>query len=92
MDTLTGLVGAKCTNSLLSLEIINDPECLKLFISKGLGIGIVAGGAILKVPQILKIVSRKSGKGISFLGYLLETISFVITVAYNWRTGKVRSL
>jgi mannose-P-dolichol utilization defect 1 len=32
---------------------VEDVECLKYALSKGLGIGIVVGGAIMKVPQLL---------------------------------------
>jgi mannose-P-dolichol utilization defect protein 1 len=32
---------------------IGDIECLKYAVSKGLGIAIVAGGSVMKVPQML---------------------------------------
>ena len=32
---------------------IGDVECLKYALSKGLGLGIVVGGSIMKVPQLL---------------------------------------
>ena len=32
---------------------LQDVECLKYSLSKGLGIGIVVGGSIMKVPQLL---------------------------------------
>ena len=81
---LSPLLGNKvCAASLASLDI--TVFCVKLLISKGLGIGIVLGGAILKVPQIIKIVGAKSGKGISFASYFLETVSYTIGVCYNWR-------
>lgn len=82
---------------LLNLEF-EDFNCIKLLISKLLGIGIVFGyidlciyylsrGAILKVPQIMKIVSARSVAGISFASYLLETICYSISVCYNYRNG-----
>ena len=83
---LTPLVGAKCANRLAQFDL-HAKDCIKLFISKGLGIGIVTGSSILKVPQILKIVSAGSARGVSFVGYLLETLSFAISLAYNYRGG-----
>ncbi|KAJ3037792.1 hypothetical protein HDV00_001293 [Rhizophlyctis rosea] len=83
---LTPLVGPTCAHRLATLDT-TATDCFKLFISKGLGIGIVAGSSILKVPQILKIVNSGSAKGISFSGYLLETLAFAISLAYNWRGG-----
>lgn len=50
-----------------------------------LGLGLVAGGSIVKVPQILKIVNSKSAKGLSLSSYLLDTAGLAVTVAYNYR-------
>jgi hypothetical protein len=81
---LEPLVGARCAQALLALDYENVP-CLKLLVSKGLGLGIIAGSAILKVPQIAKILQLKSAEGISLSSYLLETLTFVIGLAYNVR-------
>lgn len=81
------ILGRQCYDTLL-LEI--DPtatECIKLAISKGLGIGIIGASSIVKVPQILKLVNSKSASGISFLSYLLETSAYLIGLAYNVRSG-----
>lgn len=62
-----------------------EPECLKLGISKALGLGIVLAGSIVKVPQLLKLVNARSGAGLSVIGYILETVGYIITLAYNVR-------
>ncbi|ORY86284.1 hypothetical protein BCR37DRAFT_331834, partial [Protomyces lactucae-debilis] len=76
-----------CYKTIVEDLDITNTECLKLVLSKGLGLGIVAGGSIVKVPQILKLISSGSGEGVSVLSYLLETAAFVITLAYNFRQG-----
>jgi mannose-P-dolichol utilization defect protein 1 len=43
----------RCYESLVENLHISDTVCLKLAISKGLGIAIVLGGAVMKVPQLL---------------------------------------
>ncbi|EGE05034.1 mannose-P-dolichol utilization defect protein homolog [Trichophyton mentagrophytes] len=87
-DALISLLGANCFTSLvLGLDITKDPECLPLAISKALGIAIVLFSAIVKVPQILKLISSRSAAGVSFTSYALETTSFLITLAYNARQG-----
>lgn len=43
----------KCYVSLVENLHFEDVECLKYSLSKGLGIGIVVGGSIMKVPQLL---------------------------------------
>ncbi|PGH12508.1 hypothetical protein AJ79_04252 [Helicocarpus griseus UAMH5409] len=85
-DALVSLLGQHCYTSLVrSLDITADPACLPLAISKALGLAIVAFSAIVKVPQILKLLSSRSSSGISFTSYALETASLLITLAYNAR-------
>jgi mannose-P-dolichol utilization defect protein 1 len=82
------LLGPSCYKHLiLDIDPINNPECLKLAISKGLGIGIIGASSIVKIPQLLKLINSQSSAGVSFLSYLLETASFLITLAYNARQG-----
>ena len=82
---------------------LSDTNCIKYAVSKGLGIGLVAGGVqftkndkrttsdstssggIVKIPQIIKLVSSRSASGLSLVSYLLDTASLLITVAYNSR-------
>ncbi|KAI5300865.1 hypothetical protein KEM55_004363 [Ascosphaera atra] len=85
-DFLISLLGQKCHSSLvLNLDLITDPDCLVLAISKALGLGIVSLSAIVKVPQILKLLRSHSASGVSFVSYALETTSLLITLAYNAR-------
>ena len=44
-----------------------------------------SASAVVKVPQIIKLVSSKSASGVSFLSYLLETGSLLTSLAYNYR-------
>ncbi|EER28495.1 hypothetical protein D8B26_004850 [Coccidioides posadasii str. Silveira] len=85
-NALISLLGDKCYTSLiLAVDITKDPACLPLAISKALGLAIVAFSAIVKVPQILKLLSSRSSAGVSFTSYALETTSLLITLAYNAR-------
>ncbi|KAI9051882.1 hypothetical protein LZ554_004138 [Drepanopeziza brunnea f. sp. 'monogermtubi'] len=84
-DLGVSIVGETCYKTLLLDIDISSPECLKLAISKGLGIGIIAASSIVKVPQILKLINSRSASGISFLSYLLETAAYLISLAYNVR-------
>jgi hypothetical protein len=43
----------KCYDSLVENLNIEDVDCIKYSLSKGLGVGIVVGGSIMKVPQLL---------------------------------------
>ncbi|KAG0236535.1 mannose-P-dolichol utilization defect 1 protein [Mortierella sp. GBAus27b] len=81
------IIGDHCYTSLIENLNYHDVDCIKLGISKGLGIGIVLGGSIVKVPQIIKIVSAGSAQGISFPSYFLETLASVVSLAYNFRNN-----
>ncbi|KJA18987.1 hypothetical protein HYPSUDRAFT_144278, partial [Hypholoma sublateritium FD-334 SS-4] len=84
-DLGVSIVGEECYGSLVENLHLGDVVCLKLALSKGLGIGIVAGGAIMKVPQILLITSARSARGPSLESYCLETLAYAITLAYSVR-------
>jgi mannose-P-dolichol utilization defect protein 1 len=86
-DLGVSILGDKCYKTLILDIDETATECIKLAISKGLGIAIVGASATVKVPQILKLISSKSASGVSFISYLLETSAFLIGLAYNYRQG-----
>ena len=77
--------GKHCYAVLVENLDLFHTECLKLGLSKGLGLGIVLVGSIVKVPQLLKLINAKSGEGLSFTACVLETIGYIISLAYNVR-------
>lgn len=85
-DTVISLIGSTCHSALLlDLDVSKDPNCTSLAISKALGLAIVGTSAIVKVPQILKLVNSRSSAGVSFISYAMETASLLITLSYNVR-------
>lgn len=86
-DLGVSIIGETCYSSLLLDVNFEDIDCIKLGVSKGLGIGIIAASSIVKVPQILKLINSRSANGVSFLSYLLETTAYIISLAYNIRNG-----
>lgn len=62
--------------------VFPTPECLKFGISKGLSLGIVAGAVLVKVPQILRIVSNKSVNGLRVAMFRSEVLSGTVAVVY----------
>ncbi|KAG5637394.1 hypothetical protein H0H81_004702 [Sphagnurus paluster] len=75
----------ECYTSLVENLDISDVQCIKYSLSKGLGIGIVVGGSIMKVPQVLLILNARSAYGLSLSAYILETLSYAITLTYSFR-------
>lgn len=86
-DLGVSLLGETCYASLVLDIDVADAACLKLAVSKALGMGIVAASSVVKVPQILNLTRSRSASGVSFLSYLLETTSYLISLAYNVRNG-----
>ena len=83
------LLGPTCYQTLV-LDLTLTPSslpCLRLALSKTLGIGIIATSSVVKIPQLLKLLRAQSAQGVSFLSYLLETSSLLISLAYNVRQG-----
>lgn len=81
------LLGESCYKVLLHDIDLSNSQCVKLGISKALGVAIITTASVVKVPQILKLLSSKSATGLSFLSYLLETTAYIISLAYNYRKG-----
>ncbi|KAF9452884.1 mannose-P-dolichol utilization defect 1 protein [Macrolepiota fuliginosa MF-IS2] len=82
-DLGVAVVGKKCYVSLVENLNLGDVDCIKYAISKGLGLGIVVGGSVMKVPQMLLILNAGSAEGLSLPAYALETLSYAITLAYS---------
>ncbi|OHE96709.1 hypothetical protein CORC01_08026 [Colletotrichum orchidophilum] len=84
-DLGVSIIGEHCYKSLLLDINVEDVDCIKLGLSKGIGLGIIGVSSIVKLPQIRKLTSSQSGEGISVLSYLLETASYLVSLAYNYR-------
>ncbi|KAM6909107.1 mannose-P-dolichol utilization defect 1b [Xenentodon cancila] len=66
----------------LNLNFLDVP-CLKIVLSKVLGIGIILGSVMVKLPQILKLMAAKSAEGLSFKSVLLELLAITGTMVYS---------
>ncbi|XP_032438137.1 mannose-P-dolichol utilization defect 1b [Xiphophorus hellerii] len=60
-----------------------DVPCLKIALSKALGIAIILGSVLVKLPQIIKLMRAKSAEGLSFNSVLLELLAITGTMAYS---------
>jgi mannose-P-dolichol utilization defect protein 1 len=86
-DLGESLLGPVCYRTLLHDIDLSSTECVKLAVSKGLGIGIIGASSIVKIPQLLKLLNSQSAEGLSFLSYLLESGAYLISLSYNVRHG-----
>ncbi|OWR49652.1 mannose-P-dolichol utilization defect 1 protein homolog [Danaus plexippus] len=87
-DILKGIIltilTEKCYTEYFVKYNFLDVPCFKASLSKGLGIGIIAGSVLVKVPQILKILKSKSAEGINIYGVYLELFAITANFAYSY--------
>ncbi|XP_037007058.1 mannose-P-dolichol utilization defect 1 protein isoform X2 [Artibeus jamaicensis] len=77
------LLSEKCYDQLfVQWDLLHVP-CLKILLSKGLGLGIVAGSLLVKLPQVLKILGAKSAEGLSLQSVMLELVALTGTMVYS---------
>ncbi|KAL0894540.1 hypothetical protein ABMA27_013114 [Loxostege sticticalis] len=84
---LLSILSEKCYDEYFINYNFTDVPCFKSTLSKGLGIGIIAGSILVKVPQILKILSSKSAEGINIYGVYLELFAITANFAYSYVMG-----
>lgn len=81
----TALLGDECYALLIWSADLSQTACLRLAVSKALGVGIIVFGSILKLPQMTTIVRHASAHGVSLAMYALEVIAYDISLAYACR-------
>jgi len=86
-DWLHWLLEEKCYNTFIVENNFFDELCIKLFISKLLGLVIILGAMIIKVPQIINIITMNSAKGLDINSTYFELFSLGIVIAYNVQKG-----
>ncbi|XP_058450689.1 mannose-P-dolichol utilization defect 1 protein homolog [Malaya genurostris] len=81
------LMNEKCyDNYFVDFDLLNV-DCSKALLSKGLGLGIIAGSVLVKVPQITKILANKSAKGINLFSVCLDLFAITIHMSYSFVSG-----
>lgn len=78
------LMTPKCFESLVVKGDLGNMDCLTSFISKVLGLGIVVGSSLVKLPQVFKIMFGGSAEGISFMSVLLELLAITFAGLYSY--------
>jgi mannose-P-dolichol utilization defect protein 1 len=58
----------KCYVSLVENLNVEDVDCIKYSLSKAIGVGIVVGGSIMKVPQL--VLSTRCAPSVPYPAYL----------------------
>mmetsp|Transcript_8394 Transcript_8394/g.14237 ORF Transcript_8394/g.14237 Transcript_8394/m.14237 type:complete len:245 (-) Transcript_8394:259-993(-) len=83
---LQDLLSPQCYENIFVHKIL-EADCLKPLISKALGIGIIGGALLLKVPQIVAILSSGTVEGLSPMAFYTELPLSGTNVCYNILQG-----
>jgi len=78
-----GLLSDHCVSTYLDEFDILDVECAKATISKALGLAIIAGSILVKLPQIMNILKAQSAEGLSFTSTALELFPCATIMGYS---------
>lgn len=84
---LLGLDG-RCARRLLVDFDLRSPSaqpCVQLFVQRTLGLAVVVGASVVKLPQIGKVLLAQSTEGLSMLTPLLELVAASMSFAYHIR-------
>lgn len=83
---LQNLFTPQCYEIIFENKIL-DAECIKPLVSKILGFGIIGGALLLKVPQIVAIISSGTVEGLSPMAFYTELPLSGTNVCYNILQG-----
>lgn len=76
-------VNQECCHTLFVDMDFKNKKCVSLFISRGIGFGLICFSAILKLPQLIQILYHKSGKGLSESSLFMEITANVLALCYH---------
>ena len=77
------LMTPQCYEDIFYKLNLTNVVCLKMILSKGLGYAILAGALLLRIPQIMKILSAQSGDGISVASEILMMFAIFGSMSYG---------
>ncbi|KAL5278994.1 MPDU1 family protein [Megaselia abdita] len=86
-NLLLTLISEDCFDTYFLEHKFFDVPCGQALISKGLGMGIIAGSIMVKVPQIMKILANKSGEGINLTSVILDLMAITFHLSYSFVKG-----
>eukprot|EP00112_Aurelia_sp_Birch-Aquarium-sp1_P009997 Seg2158.6 transcript_id=Seg2158.6/GoldUCD/mRNA.D3Y31 product="Mannose-P-dolichol utilization defect 1 protein" protein_id=Seg2158.6/GoldUCD/D3Y31 len=81
------LIPRRCHDEFFINMNFFDVPCLKIALAKALGYAIVLGSAMVKIPQIIKVLQAKSVVGLSLLSMMMELTALLFTTSYSLGKG-----
>ncbi|DAZ95991.1 TPA: hypothetical protein N0F65_009292 [Lagenidium giganteum] len=86
-ELIFGVFTPECFDAFVNKHDFVNVPCIKLVISKLLSYAIITGSLILKLPQILKIISAKDVTGLTPASFYMEVVLYLSSTVYNVLRG-----
>lgn len=67
--------------------LLNERVCLRAAVSRVLGLGIVVGAGLIKLPQIYNVLSAGSVAGLSMTSFHIDVFGYTYNLAAHYRAG-----
>lgn len=67
--------------------VLSDTACAKATLSLVLGMGVVCMASVIKLPQMMSVISAQSGDGLSIVTLLVETFGYIYNLSAHYRMG-----
>ena len=84
---MNGDYGVQCVQEVFVKLDFSNSACVSYLISKTLGVLILAGSVLLKLPQIINIYGTKDVEGLSPISFYTEVPLVITNVVYNVLQG-----
>lgn len=86
-ELIFGLLSPQCFEAFAIHHDVANVACIKAVVSKVLSYAIITGSLILKLPQILKIISAKDVTGLTPSAFYMEVVLYLSSTIYNVLRG-----
>jgi len=80
-------LGDQCYQTIVIDQDYFHEECFSIVLSKLIGVCIILGAMVIKVPQILNIITQKSAAGLAITSTYLELFAISGIISYNVQKG-----
>lgn len=67
--------------------LLNERACMRAAISRVLGLGIIVGAGLIKLPQIYNVLAAGSVAGLSMTSFHIDVFGYTYNLAAHYRAG-----
>mmetsp|Transcript_3758 Transcript_3758/g.10806 ORF Transcript_3758/g.10806 Transcript_3758/m.10806 type:complete len:247 (-) Transcript_3758:1400-2140(-) len=84
---LFGLMTAACWDTMVAQGDLLDVDCLKMLAAKGIGVALILGSMMVRVPQIVAIHRGGGVEGLSITSIYMDVPTYLLSALYYFLQG-----